>query len=206
MNGNPIMKLIHFISLVLPVLSFGASKTFDFKDPKGVNTIIFQLDALLESISGSAGGISGKVSFDPENPGSTKGSIILDASSLRVDNPVLQEHMHGENWLNVSKFPTIEFSLSNLRELKKENHSISAIADGKMTIRNVTIKMSTPVELTYLAGMLEKRNKTQGDLLVVRSKFTVSREEFGIKPGEYLDKVANEIAISINLAGAYPFK
>ena len=43
-------------------------------------------------------------------------------------------------------------------------------------------------------------------LLVVRSKFTVSREEFGIKPGEYLDKVANEIAISINLAGAYPFK
>ena len=81
-----------------------------------------------------------------------------------------------------------------------------AIADGKMTIRNVTLKMSVPVQLTYLAGMLEKRNKTPGDLLVVRSKFTVSREEFGIKPGEYLDKVANEISISINLAGASPFK
>ena len=200
------MKKLTIFCFLIPLTLLANSRSFDFKDPKGVNTIIFQLDALLESISGSAGGISGKVSFDPENPGSTKGSIILDASSLRVDNPVLQEHMHGENWLNVSKFPTIEFSLSNLRELKKENHSISAIADGKMTIRNVTIKMSTPVELTYLAGMLEKRNKTQGDLLVVRSKFTVSREEFGIKPGEYLDKVANEIAISINLAGAYPFK
>ena len=200
------MKLIHFISLLLPVLAFGSSKSFDFKDPKGVNTIIFQLDALLESINGSAGGISGKVSFDPDNPAATEGSIFLDAESLRVDNPVLQEHMHGESWLNVSKFPNIEFSLSNLRQIKKEALSIRAIADGKMTIRNVTLKMSVPVQLTYLAGMLEKRNKTPGDLLVVRSKFTVSREEFGIKPGEYLDKVANEISISINLAGASPFK
>ena len=84
----------------------------------------------------------------------------MDAESLRVDNPVLQEHMHGESWLNVSKFPNIEFSLSNLRQIKKEALSIRAIADGKMTIRNVTLKMSVPVQLTYLAGMLEKRNKT----------------------------------------------
>jgi polyisoprenoid-binding protein YceI len=52
--------------------------------------------------------------------------------------------------------------------------------------------------------LLEKRNKTPGDLLVVRSKFKVKRDDFGIKPGEYLDKVANEIEISINLAGAFP--
>ena len=205
-NGNPLMKMFPLILFLIPFLAFGSARTFDFKDPKGVNTIIFQLDALLESINGSAGGISGKVSFDPDNPAATEGSIFLDAESLRVDNPVLQEHMHGESWLNVSKFPNIEFSLSNLRQIKKEALSIMAIADGKMTIRNVTLKMSVPVQLTYLAGMLEKRNKTPGDLLVVRSKFTVSREEFGIKPGEYLDKVANEISISINLAGASPFK
>ena len=205
-NGNPLMKMFPLILFLIPFLAFGSARTFDFKDPKGVNTIIFQLDALLESINGSAGGISGKVSFDPDNPAATEGSIFLDAESLRVDNPVLQEHMHGESWLNVSKFPNIEFSLSNLRQIKKEALSIRAIADGKMTIRNVTLKMSVPVQLTYLAGMLEKRNKTPGDLLVVRSKFTVSREEFGIKPGEYLDKVANEISISINLAGASPLK
>ena len=72
---------------------------------------------------------------------------------------LFKEHMHGENWLNVSKFPTIEFSVQPTR-IKKENHSISAIADGKMTIRNVTIKMSTPVD-DLLGRNVRKRNKNQ---------------------------------------------
>jgi len=108
--------------------------------------------------------------------------------------------------LNVSKFPQIEFALSDLQNVEMEGRTIRAQAEGKMTIRNVTIKMSVPVELTYLEGMLEKRNKVAGDLLVVRSKFQVKRDDFGIKPGEYLDKVANDIEISINLAGACPIK
>ena len=196
------------ISLFLFSISsiFAGAKSFDFKDAKGVNTVIFQLDALLESINGSAGGISGSVSFDPKNIESTKGSVLLEASSLRVDNPVLQEHMHGEDWLDVSKFPNIEFSFSNLKQISSEGRSLKAVADGKMSIRNVTLKMNIPVEITYLEGMLEKRNRIPGDLLVVRSKFKVKRNDFGIKPGEYLDKVANEIGISINLAGACPLE
>ena len=59
---------------------------FDFKDPKKVNNVVFLLDAPLESINGTATGISGKVSFDPIKPESTAGKIVLDASSLHVDN------------------------------------------------------------------------------------------------------------------------
>ena len=194
------------LSLILPLSLVGATKIFNFKDPKGVNTAIFQLDALLESINGSGGGISGTVSFDPEKPEDTKGTIILDAASLRVDNPVLQEHMHGEDWLNVSKFPNIEFFLTNLTNISTKDRSIFADAQGKMSIRNVTLKMTVPVELTYLAGMLEKRNKIAGDLLIVRAKILVKRDDFDIRPGEYLDKVANLIEISINLAGACPIE
>jgi polyisoprenoid-binding protein YceI len=200
------MKHIRFFFFFFPVLLFGGAKAFDFKDPKGVNTVIFQLDALLESINGSAGGVSGNVSFDPEKPAETSGTISIEASSLRVDNSVLQEHMHGEDWLDVQKFPTIEFSLAHLTELKQQGRSLHALAEGKMTIRNVTLKMNLPVELTYLESMLGKRNRVPGDLLIVRSKFKVKRDDFGIKPGEYLDKVANEIDISINLAGACPVK
>ena len=197
------MTLLRLLPLFFPLFLFGNAKPFDFKDAKGVNTIIFQLDALLESISGSAGGVSGTVHFNPKEPAQTKGTIILQASSLRVDNPVLQEHMHGEEWLHVEKFPAIEFSISKLNQVEQKGRTLHALAEGKMSIRNVTIKMNIPVELTYLEGMLEKRNRVPGDLLVVRSKFKVKRDDFGIKPGEYLDKVANDIEISINLAGAH---
>ncbi len=198
------MKKLTIFCFLIPVTLLANSKSFDFKDPKGVNTIIFQLDALLESINGSAGGITGNILFDPDAPELTAGSILLDSASLRVDNPVLQEHMHGENWLDVNKFPKIEFALSRLKKITSTQNSIKAAAEGRMTIRNVTIKMTVPVELTYLPNLLEKRNKVPGDLLVVRSKFKVKRDDFGIRPGEYLDKVANEIEISINLAGACP--
>ena len=178
---------------------------FDFKDPKNVNNIIFQMDAPLESINGSGDGISGSVRFDPEKPELTKGEIILDAKSLHVGNPVLKEHMHGKDWLNVEKFPSIRFSLNQLNDIKKEGIHFLANAHGKMTIRNITLDMKVPVKLTYLKGMLEKRNRVKGDLLVIRSKFSVKRDDFNIQAGQKLEKVANEIELSLNVAGAAPF-
>ena len=179
---------------------------FDFKDPKGVNNIIFQMDAPLESINGSGDGISGKVSFDPTKPENTKGTIFLDAKSLHVGNPVLKEHMHGEDWLNVEKFKLIKFKLSKLDNLRKVKNDFLADAKGKMSIRNVTIEMNIPIKITYLKDLLIKRNRTPGDLLIIRSKFIVTRDDFNIQKGQNLEKVANNIEISLNLAGAAPAK
>ena len=75
-----------------------------------------------------------------------------------------------------------------------------------MTIRNVTVQINVPVKLTFLKDMLIKRNRVPGDLLVLRSKFSVKRDDFNIQKGQNLEKVANEIEISVNLAGAAPSK
>ena len=118
--------------------------------------------------------------LDPDAPELTAGSILLDSASLRVDNPVLQEHMHGEiGWMLKNSLK------SSLHFPGWKNHQYTAFhqgsSKGRMTIRNVTIKMTVPVELTYLPNLLEKRNKVPGDLLVVRSKFKVKRDDFGIR-------------------------
>lgn len=190
---------------LLSGLTLGAGPIkFDFKDPKNINNVIFQMDAPLESINGSGDGIAGTVQFDPDNPSSTKGTILLNAASLHVGNPVLKEHIHGSDWMNVKKYPTISFKLTKLENIRKKGIDVFADAKGKMTIRNVTIEMNAPVRITYLKGLLEKRNRVAGDLLVIRSKFVVKRDDFGIRAGEKLEKVANEIEISLNVAGAAP--
>ena len=201
------MKFILLSLLTLLGLSLSHADTinFDFKDPKNVNNIIFQMDAPLESINGSGDSISGIVKFDPENPKLTKGEITLDAKSLHVGNPVLKEHMLGKDWLNVEKFPSIRFTINQLNDIKQDGIHLLANAHGKMTIRNITLDMKIPVKLTYLKGMLEKRNLVKGDLLVIRSKFSVKRDDFNIQAGQKLEKVANEIELSLNVAGAAPF-
>jgi polyisoprenoid-binding protein YceI len=202
------MKILTQITLIISCLNsqIGATENvFDFKDPKNVNNIIFQMDAPLESINGSGDKISGNVTFNPEKPELTKGKIILESASLHVGNPVLKEHMHGKDWLEVDKYPTISFSLHKLHEIKKDGINYSAQAHGKMNIRNVTLDMKIPVKITFLKGMLVKRNRVEGDLLVIRSKFTVKRDDFNIQAGNNLEKVANQIEISLNVAGAHPF-
>lgn len=177
---------------------------FDFQDPKKVNNVIFQMDAPLESINGSAMGISGKVSFDPADPAKTKGSIRLATDTLHVGNPTLKEHIHAPDWMDVAKHPEITFTLGKLANLRKDGLHLLADAHGSMTIKGVTKPLVASVKLTFLKDMLIKRNRVPGDLLVIRSKFIVKRSDFGIRSGEKEEKVANEIEISLNVAGAAP--
>ncbi len=110
--------------------AFAASLTFDFKDPKGVNNAVFKLDAPLEAINGSASGISGTVTFDPENPGATRGKIVVDAASLHVPNPMMKDHLHGGQWLDVAAHKEISFEARELKNVKTAGDKTTADVQG----------------------------------------------------------------------------
>ena len=183
--------------------AFAAQQTFDFKDPKGVNNAVFKLDAPLEAITGSASGISGSVQFDPENPSATKGKIVVATASLHVPNPTMKEHLHGGQWMDVTKNPEIVFETKELKNVKTAANNTTADAVGTLTIKGVTKDVTTPVKLTYLKDKLGQRvPNMKGDLLVIRSTFTVKRSDFGINPGAPQEKVSDEIELTLSLAGA----
>jgi len=179
--------------------------TFDFKDPKGVNNAVFKMDAPLEAITGSASGVSGKVTFDPADPGKTKGKIVVAASSLHVPSPMMKEHMHGEQWLDVAKHSEITFEAKELKNVKTSGNDTIADAVGVLTIKGISKEITAPVKLTYLKDKLGQRvPKLKGDLLVIRSSFPIKRSEFGINPGAPQDKVAETIDLTLSIAGAAP--
>jgi len=200
-----IKNAITLLVLVTAATALAAPIEFNFKDPKGVNNVVFKTDAPLESINGTASGISGTVTFDPENPSATKGKIIVAANSLHVGNPTMKEHLHGEMWMNVAKFPEIAFELGSLRNVKTEANITTADAVGTLTVKGVTKEITTPVKLTYLKDKLQQRMPgKKGDLLVVRSNFVIKRSDFGINAGKGEDKVSNEIDLSLSVAGTAP--
>ena len=199
-------KLVWLLILsVAPGVLSADSMKFDFRDPKKVNNVVFLMDAPLESISGTSIGVSGTVSFDPANPAATTGNIVLATSSLHVDNPVMKKHMLDEGWMHVSKFPTIEFVAGKMTNVKTSGTNITGTIAGKLTVKGVTKKVSVPVRLTYLKGMLIKRNRVPGDLLVLRSDFTIKRSDYGINAGNNEEKVSDEIELKLRVAGAAPY-
>lgn len=194
---------VFLAGLGIATTALAAPQTFDFKDPKGINNAGFKLDAPLESINGSANGVSGTVSFDPENPGATKGKIIVAATSLTLPNTMQQGHMRGKQWMDVATYPEISFEAKQLQNVKTSGDVTTADAVGIFTCKGISKDMTVPVKLTYLKDKLSERvPNMHGDLLVIRSNFSIKRSDFNINPGKFEDKVSDEIALNLSIAGA----
>ncbi len=202
------MKLQLTALIALAALTGSASaapETFDFKDPKGVNNAAFKVDAPLEAVNGTASGISGTVTFDPENPGATKGKIIVASASLTVPNSMQKGHMQSPMWLDVAKYPEITFEAKQLKNVKTEGDVTTADAAGTFTLKGVAKDMTIPVKLTYLKDKLGARlPNANGDLLVIRSTFSINRSDFNIQAHKMEEKVSDEIDLTLSVAGASP--
>jgi len=202
------MKKKLFCVLILTSLAATApvaAAEFDFKDPKGVNNIVFKTDAPLESINGTATGISGKVTFDPDKPGAVKGKIIVEAKSLHLGNPMQKEHLHGDKWIDVAKYPEITFEVDSAKNVKTQANVTTAEVTGKFSLHGVAKTITLPVTLTYLKDKLKARIPGKdGDLLVIRASFKIKRSDFGINPGQGEDKVSDDIELNLSIAGAAP--
>ena len=196
-------QIVSLLAIGFASAALAAPQTFDFKDPKGVNNVQFLLDAPLEPISGSASGISGTVTFDPANPGATKGKIVVTAASLTVPNSMMKEHMHGKDWVDVANNKEITFEAKELKNVKTSGDTTTADAIGTFTLKGVTKDITVPIKLTYLKDKLGQRlPNAKGDLLVIRANFSVKRTDYGINPKAPEDKVANAIDLTLSIAGA----
>lgn len=198
---NVLIALVAF--LALNPQARAASQVFDFKDPKGVNNAVFKLDAPLEAINGSAHGSSGSVTFDPQNPAAIQGRILVATASMQVPNPVMKEHLHGAQWMDSAKHAEMKFEAKSLKNLKSSGDTHAGDLTGELTLKGVTRSVSAPVKLTFLKDKLGQRvPNLKGDLLVIRSQFTIKRTDFGINPAAPQDKVSDEIEITLSIAGA----
>jgi len=205
------MKLSHLLPLTLATFTlpaFAEPLTFDFKDPKTVNNVVFKLDAPLESINGTATGISGTVTVDPAKPGEATGKIVVATDSLTVPNPIMRGHLLGEKWLNAKAHPEITFEIKKISDIEKDGNKGEADVTGIFTLNGVSKEITVEAKVTYLPGKLADRSpdKTPGDLLVIRSNFKIKRSDYNIQPGQNLDKVSDEIDLSLAIAGGAPKK
>lgn len=136
--------LASLFAVSLTSVALAAPQSFDFKDPKGVNNVVFKLDAPLEAINGSANGISGTVTFDAANPGATTGKIVIAADSLTVPNSMMKEHMHGGQWMDVANHKEISFEAKELRNVKTSGDKTTAEAAGTLTVKGVAKQITCP--------------------------------------------------------------
>lgn len=179
-----------------------AAQSFSFKDPKGVNSVIFLVDSELEPIMGVASGIDGTLAFDPEKPEATRGTITVAAATVHTHNAGMKKKLQSKEWMNVAAHPTIRFTIEKVAAAKprkdgrKRAHGF--VASGTLEMRGKKKRIEAPISFRHLAGQLGKRNRgAEGDLLVVRSRFVVKRSDFGVGPAIPIVGDAVEVRVAI---------
>ena len=203
------MKFYRLLTIIFTLATafdlHAAPKSFDFKDPKGVNHVMFMLDAPLEFISGNGNDIYGMVEFDKEHPEKTNGEIRLAVSSLSVSSQKMTNVMKGKKWLNLAKNKEIYFKFDSIKVNKEEDSVVHADATGVLTLMGISKEVTAPVRITLAEGVAGKRSNSKTDtrdLLVVRSDFDIKLDTFGLILNAATKlKVANDVQIKVVIAG-----
>jgi polyisoprenoid-binding protein YceI len=189
---------------MLAVGALADSQTFDFKDPKRVNTVYFLADSTVEPIMGLGSGVSGQITFDPADAAATTGELSVATDTLHTQNEKMTEALLGDDWLDAATHPAITFKITSVKEAKKVRDDVFELtAVGEFSCKGTTKELTVPIKAAYVKDGLSKRLRgRQGDILVLRADFTILRKDFGIKPDMGNDVVAEEIQIRASIAGA----
>ncbi|MCF8435274.1 MAG: YceI family protein [Ignavibacteriales bacterium] len=179
-------------------------QTFEFNRKNGRNQATVTVKTPIELIQGSAEGIHGKVSFDPDNPAnSLKGKLSLDVKSIETGSDITDNLIFNSSWLWAKNFPEINFTIEGLTDVKRENEQkISGIAIGKLTLRGVTREVTADFSATYIQENEFTRSIESGNLLGIRANLIIRLVDFGIRNEIIGKNAAGKLKIELSLVGS----
>ncbi|MCE9559351.1 MAG: YceI family protein [Armatimonadetes bacterium] len=204
------------VTLALSILALAAvgfrmadvPQKFDMADPKGVCGLSFTIDSPLEPISGTSSAVSGEILFNKANPALSTGKIIVQTSTVRTLSDPLTQAMQQDWCLDPAKYPTIEFSVTKIANVKKQkNGSLAVKVTGDFYLHGVTKSITVDANVTKLADKIQVRGGmpgTKGDLLMVRSTFQINRRDFNIAKDLSSEVIGDTVEVKLAAVGVSP--
>jgi len=148
---------------------------------------------MITTVKGRITDIDGTIRSDEKNPQNSSVEVVLKAASLDTRTDQRDQHLRSADFLDVEKFPEIEF-----RSTRIEGDKDSFKLTGDLTIRDVTKPITLDVEF-------EGRNKDPwgGERVGFSAKGKIDRREFGLTWNQALETggvvVGNDIKISLEV-------
>lgn len=140
----------------------------------------------------------------------TGGSFTIDINSVATDEKSvdlaktggktaanLDEHLKNEDFFQADKFPTAKFEITGVTAFDKANdksviEGATNIISGNLTIKDKTVNVTFPAKVDITA-----------DTVLVVSKFTINRQDWGLTYGTDGDPkdwvISQEIDIELNI-------
>lgn len=138
------------------------------------------------TLFGMFGQITGTLELDPKNAVAAKLDIKIPMSGLTVTSPKFAEHLKGNEFLDVEKFPEATFKSTSVEVLGEK-----ARVKGDLTVHGVT----QPVSLAVSFHGAGENPMTKAQTVGFSATGTVKRSDFGL--GKFSPAVSDEVEMTI---------
>ncbi|MFJ8847312.1 YceI family protein [Streptomyces cyaneofuscatus] len=142
-----------------------------------VETGLWQLDAThstiavshvtmwgMVTVKGAFGSVSGEGEVRPD--GTVSGAVTLEAASLDTKHKKRDEHLHGADFFDAERHPTLVFAVRDA--VFRPNDDVEV--RGQLTVRGVSRPQTVTVKVT----------DSSADAVTLTTEFTVDRDQFGM--------------------------
>ena len=136
-------------------------------DPKH-SSVSFKIRHIVSKVQGNFNSFSGTIHYDPSNPIKSKTNAIIEVASIDTGVENRDNHLRGEDFFHVSKFPEMKFTTTKITKLKNDGKNAELV--GKLTMHGIT----KPVVMDVVM------NGKSGDHVGFTGTTTINRKDFGI--------------------------
>jgi polyisoprenoid-binding protein YceI len=191
MRKNLLVGLVFFL-LSFPVQASTATYQID---PDHSNFQFTVRHLSVSNVKGDFGKLKGVVTIDDRDITNLKVDIAIDAASVNTGHAKRDEHLRGEDFFYVAKYPDITFVSKKV--IRVDGSKIKVIGD--LTIRGLSKEVTVDVE----GPTPEVKDLWGGFRRGATGTSKINRKDFGIVWNRVLDSggylVGDEIGISIEV-------
>lgn len=196
------MKLLQFTSLLLLwfvlIAAANLNITTDTNEApiwsvdKAHSAVQFKVRHFFTPVPGSFDQFDGVIRFDPNNLDGSSIDVNIAVGSVNTNNSDRDEHLRSGDFFDTAGFPEMHFKSSSIRQTGDNSY----VAEGSLTIRDVTREIELPFEFL---GAMEHPMRENTTVAGFRAGYKLMRTDFGVGSGSWAMTavVGDEIDIEI---------
>ena len=180
--------------ILLCLLTFSLSFASSYELDNAHSNIEFSVThMLISTVTGNFNDFNVEFKFDENDLDNSSVRATIMTTSVNTGNERRDDHLRQDDFFNSNKYPAIVFKST---KIEKANEGF--IAQGELTIRDVTKPISLPFEVS--GPIKDARGNTR---IGVKAQTIINRQEYNITWNKTLDNgglvVSDEVEVIINI-------
>ncbi len=161
---------------------------------KAHSIIYFDVNHIYSEVRGNFTDFDGSFNFDPKNPAAGSITITVQTQSVNTQETKRDNHLRGDEFFAVSKYPTMTFKSTAISHVKDDNYLIK----GELTIKDVTRSIEVPFKFL---GAKTHPFMNDHEVAGFQAQFTIDRLAYHVGNGKYfkLGVIGKNVDIFISL-------